>query len=120
MMHIARNSIVIIHLMLLALLVGGCAHKATPQQDPPPILTQDELIRPYVRIGVIQVTREVYGSDLALTPNIREWGLRALREEAGRMGADAVIQPEITGHSVTYIVVPSTEYRATGVAIKFN
>jgi len=37
------------------------------------------------------------------------------------MGADTVIFPEVTGQTTTFaVVVPSTEYRASGVAIKFK
>ena len=109
-------------LLFLVLFGGSCSQfRAAPQKDLPPILAQDELIRPYVKLGRIQVTREVYGIvDYMLTPEIREWGYAAVREEAAKMGADAVITPEVTGRSITYLVLPSTEYRATGVAIKFK
>jgi hypothetical protein len=55
-----------------------------------------------------------------MPPDIREWGLRVIREEAAKMDADAVILPEVTGHSTTLLVLPTTEYRATGIAIKFK
>jgi uncharacterized protein YbjQ (UPF0145 family) len=119
-MHNSRNTIVIVLLMSLALLTSGCMRSLNPSRELPPILTQDELIRPYLKLGRIQVTREVYSYDLRLTPDIREWGFQAIREEAAKMGADAVILPEVTGHSSANIIVPSTEYRATGVAIKFK
>ena len=64
--------------------------------------------------------REVYGSDYIAAPAIKEWGFAAIRLEAAKMGADAVILPEVTGHSVTFMVLPSTEYRASGVAIRFK
>jgi hypothetical protein len=113
-------------LLLLAFLFafGGCAALTTSAPvagELPPILSQDELIRPYTTIGRIQVTREVYGIvDTMLTSEIREWGYGAIRAEAAKMGADAVILPEVTGRSITYLVIPTTEYRATGVAIKFK
>jgi hypothetical protein len=83
----------------------------------PPILAEDELIRPYSKLGRIQIAVEIYGPEL---PNLQEWGFRALREEASKMGADAVILPEVTSHPSTYLIVPSNEYKATGVAIKFK
>lgn len=123
-MTVQRKSFACACLLFLAMFIVGCA-SMTPNipvvHELPPILSQDELIRPYVKIGRIQVTREVYGIiDPQLTPQIHEWGYTAIREEAAKMSADAVILPEVTGRSVTYLVIPSTEYRATGVAIKFK
>lgn len=88
--------------------------------DDLPILTQDELIRPYSKIGRILITREVYGVDFNVTPDIMAWGLAAVRREAEKMGADAVMLPEVTGRVTTYNIFPSTEYIATGFAIKFK
>jgi hypothetical protein len=85
-----------------------------------PILSQDELIRPYTKLGRIQVTREIFVSDFLLSSDIKAWGLGALRFEAEKMGADAVIFPEVSGVTTTNGLIPSTEYRATGVAIKFK
>lgn len=118
-----RTTIIFACLILLALLAGSCSmfRSAPPQPSLPPILSQDELIRPYVKLGRIQVTREVYGVlDSRLTPEVQEWGFTAIRSEAAKMHADAVILPEVTGHSVTYLVMPTTEYRASGVAIRFK
>lgn len=112
----------ILPLFLLTLALAGCATtKENNSGEFPPILTQDKLTRPYVQLGKIQITRDVYGPfDYEITPDIREWGLEALRREAAKMGADAVTYPEITGNSFTFIFIPSTEYRATGEAIKFK
>lgn len=108
-------------LLLLLLFNASCSLCATPrQQDPPPILAEDELIRPFVKLGRIQVTREVYGADYMAAADIREWGFAAIRAEAAKMGADAVILPEISGHNATFVVLPATEYRASGVAIRFK
>ena len=111
-------------LLLLALALGGCASipgRAPVPKELPPILTQDELIRPYAKIGRIQITREVYGIiDPFITPDVRDWGYSAIRAEAAKMGADAVILPEVSGRNITYLVLPSTEYRATGIAIRFK
>ena len=85
-----------------------------------PILSQDELIRPYIKLGRIQVTREVYGTDYAVSPDITAWGLSAVRQEAAKLGADAVMLPEVTGRTITSGILPLTEYRATGFAIKFK
>jgi hypothetical protein len=121
-MNRLRTMFVLVCLMGLTLLAGSCSMlNPAPPSDLPPILSQDELIRPYVKLGRIQVTREVYGIvDTNLTPAIREWGFTAVRAEAAKMGADAVILPEVSGHTVTYLVMPTTEYRASGIAIRFK
>ena len=105
-MHHFRTTLVLVCLMLLTLLTSSCSmYSSAPPPDLPPILSQDELIRPYVKLGRIQVTREVYGIvDINLTPELREWGFTAVRAEAAKMGADAVILPEVTGNSITYLV----------------
>jgi uncharacterized protein YbjQ (UPF0145 family) len=119
-MHTHRNLSLFVSTSILLLLLTSCG-TLPPTHELPPILAQDELIRTHVKIGRIRVSREVYGiADYQLTPDIREWGLTAIREEAAKMGADAVILPEITGHTITYLIMPTTEYRATGVAIKFK
>lgn len=89
----------------------------------PPLMTLDELGVGYQKVGRIHVTRKVYGTDYAISPNLHEWAILALREEAGKLNADAVILPEITSRQLDIVVFPSfpaTEYRAAGVAIKFS
>lgn len=112
--------------LLSLVLMNGCS--AIPQSiherdDMPPILAQDELLRPYETIGRIQITREVYFTDFDLNPNLQEWGSKSLREEARKMRADAVILPEITSRKLTIVAFPAfpaTEYRAAGTAIRFK
>ena len=111
---------IIIILLPSTLLISCSTARHSYRNDDLPILSQDELIRPYVKVGRIQVTREVYGTDYSMTPDIRAWGFNALRQEAEKMGADAVMLPEVSGHTTTSGIIPSTEYRATGVAIKFK
>lgn len=110
--------------MFLALM-AGCA--AIPvggtSGNLPPVMSMDELKQPYNKIGRIQVTRKVYFTDYAMPPQLHEWATQALREEAGKLNADAVILPEVTSRQIDIVVFPSfpaTEYRATGVAIKFG
>jgi hypothetical protein len=108
-------------LILSVLFLCSCSTTwQTSRKEEPPVLTQDELIRPYTKLGRIQVTREVFGADYAITPDITAWGLAAVRQEAEKMGADAIMLHEVTGRTTTYIIFPSTEYRATGFAIKFK
>ena len=107
--------------ILFTACISGCAiFNPHAGGDLPPLLSQDELIRPYVKLGRIQVTRETYGSDYSLTPDIRAWGVAAVRHEAEKMGADAVMLLEVDGRTTVYGVIPSTEYRASGIAIKFK
>jgi len=121
-MTLSQRINLILLLLFLNLFAAGCV--TTPegrQSDPPPILAQDELFRPYTKIGKIEVTRNVYAHfDYMIMPDIREWGWSALRAEAEKMGADAVILPEVTGNTFTFMLIPSTEYRASGEAIKFK
>jgi hypothetical protein len=113
--------------LLLALLTGCSAIPVTKPypKDLPPVLAQDELLRPYEKLGRIQITREVYFTDydLKFDPKLQEWGIKSLREEAQKMGADALIFPEVTSRQITIVMFPAfpaTEYRAAGVAIKFK
>ncbi len=108
-------------LLILSTLLNCCSIIRLPSRnDSLPILSQDELIRPYVKLGRIQVTRETFGPDYSLTPDIKAWGLAAVRQEAEKMGADAIILPEVTGHTTSSGLIPSTEYRASAIAIKFK
>ena len=111
-------------LLFLALLTCSCSMFNFSGSRLPPILSQDELARPYEKLGRIQITREVYMADITLSGDMRTWGYNALRHEAGKMNADAVILPEVTGHtgppSALPSILPITEYRATGVAIRFK
>ena len=101
-------------------LSGGCATNRHHVVDLPPILAQDELLRPYQKMGIIQVQRERYGSPEDLTPADYNWGYQKLREEAVKIGADAVIFPEIKAELESYIFFPSSEMTAKGIAIKFR
>lgn len=116
-----KRPILLMVLLLIGVVSTGCSssrHGTRP--DELPVLTQDELIRPYIKLGRIQVTREVYGSDYSISADINAWGLAAVRQEAAKLGADAVMMPEVTGHTITSGIFPLTEYRASGFAIKFK
>jgi hypothetical protein len=110
--------------LIMTLLLAGCAGMDSNTRDDasnlPPILAQDELMRPYAKLGRIQITREVFTTDALITTDVYDWGTAALRREAAKMGADAIILPEINGARITTGLLPSTEFRATGVAIKFK
>ena len=109
---------------LFLIILAGCATVSPlishDDSRLPPILAQDEVIRTYEKLGKIQIIREVYISDGLLTPDIREWGFTAIRREAAKLGADAVIFAEVNGSHSMVTMLPSTEYRASGIAIKFK
>jgi len=110
--------------LVMMLLLAGCAGMDSNTRNDasglPPILAQDEIMRDYISLGRIQITREVFTTDALIKSDVYDWGTAALRREAAKMGADAVIFPEVNGTRITTGLLPSTEFRATGVAIKFK
>lgn len=110
----------VLFLLCAMLLNSGCATTPALSGDAPPILTQDELLRPYQKMGTIEVHRTRYGSRSDLSPADYGWANDALRAEAAKIGADAVILPEITVEMDTYIFFPSSDMKAKGTAIKFR
>ncbi len=116
-----KLSILFIFFVLFSTLLSACtALKPISFADLPPILSDIELTRPYIVLGRIQATRESFKSEYSLSSDITAWGLAALRKEAAQMGADAVIQPDVTVRTISSILFPSTEFQATGIAIKFS
>ncbi|MBJ6726915.1 beta/alpha barrel domain-containing protein [Geomesophilobacter sediminis] len=113
---------VILPLTLLGalLLAGGCATTKTYTGDLPPILAQDELLRPYQKVADLEVRRERMGAPSDISPEDYAWGYDALRREAARIGADAVMFPQLSVETEHYILFPSSEMKAKGVAIKFR
>jgi len=101
-------------------LTCGCAMMARHQKELPPLLAQDELLRPHQTIATIEVHRGSFGSSWELTPADYNWAHRALREEAEKIGAEAVVLSEIRVEQQQYIIFPSSEIRAKGIAIKFR
>lgn len=109
-------------LLLLLLSVTACATAPSvpEEREIPPILAQDEIFRPYVKVGTVEVSRKRLGHVDDLTAEADEWAYDALGEEAARMDADAVTLPELRAEKRIYIIFPVTEIRAKGVAIKFR
>ncbi|MBJ6800468.1 hypothetical protein [Geomonas propionica] len=107
--------------VLLCLMLSpiGCT-KVVFRGDAPPILAQDELLRPFKKVGTIEVHRVRYGDKADLTPADYSWANDALRAEAAKIGADAVILPEVKIEMDTYIFFPKSEITARGTAIKFR
>ena len=109
----------IVFIASLFILVSGCA-SVGGGRSLPPVLTQDEVVRPYQKVAVLEVTRERYGSSEDINPGDYEWAYQALREQAAKLNADAVILPEIKVEIRSYILFPSSDIKAKGVAIKFR
>jgi hypothetical protein len=121
MIKTIKPLILLVVLVMMSIVSAGCSTtRQSTQAEELPILSQDELIRPYIKLGRIQVTREVYGSDYSISADITAWGLSVVRQEAVKLGADAVMLPEVTGRTTTSGFFPLTEYRASGFAIKFK
>ncbi|BDV43902.1 lipoprotein [Geotalea uraniireducens] len=105
----------------LLLLLAACAGLTpTPSGQLPPILAQDELFRPYVKVGTVEVSRERLGHLDDLQDEADDWANDALASEAAKMGADAVILPEIHAEKSYYLFFPTTEIKAKGIAIRFR
>ena len=118
-------------IIVIATLLGtSCAYLHPNPATLPPILSLDEVLRPYTTIGTIEVHRGIFGTvDLPspvpsyLQPQDTNfaWAMTALREEAAKLQADAVILPEVSGSTDTFFFfVPHTRFIAKGVAIRFR
>ncbi|MDD2540566.1 MAG: hypothetical protein PHH28_05910 [Desulfuromonadaceae bacterium] len=121
MKKVSNRLILLIFSSVIFIFINSCSTIGQPSYNNNlPIFSQNELAQPYTQIGRIRVTRETYGSDFSLSPDIKAWGLAAVQQAAGKMGADAVMSLEITGRTTYYGIIPSTEYCATAFAIKFK
>lgn len=107
---------------LILLVLTSCARFHPPIDDLPPLLTQDELIRPHQNVGTIQITRKIFRTIETMSDADYQWGLLALREEARKIHADAVIFPEVTTSTdrLFLFIIPCTEFVARGTAITFR
>lgn len=108
------------YLLMVILMLVMVACVSVGVSTLPPMLTQDELVLPYQKVGVLEVTRERFGSSEVVSSGDYEWAHRALREQAARIGADAVIFPEITVSTKSYLLFPTSDIKVKGVAIKFR
>jgi hypothetical protein len=106
--------------IFLVLSVAGCATFRNVSELYPPIMDQDELKRPYVKIAVLECSSERVGNIEGVTPQDYDWAHNALRERAYRLGADAVVLPEVRVERDTFLFFPSSKIRAKGIAIKFH
>jgi|GEM_PF-757549 len=118
-----RHLLVVIVWSVVAVATAGLSGCAVTKHAPhslPPIMTQDELQRPYVKLGALEYSRSRIGSVEGLTTQDYEWAYGELREGARRLGADAVILPEVRLEQSTYLIFPSGEIKAKGIAIQFR
>jgi hypothetical protein len=106
--------------LFLALLLSGCTGAGRYSRGLPPIFSQEELSRPYAKVGQLTVSRERYGAPEDLTPADYDWAYHALRTEAARIDADGIILPEVKVQNATYIFFPSSEISAQATAIRFR
>lgn len=121
LLRLARRALLTV---TAAALLAACA--TTPQtadeadREPPPILAQDEIFRPYVKIGTVEVNLKRYGRIEELQQEAEEWAHDALSAEASKIGADAVILPEVRIEKDTYILFPVIFVKGKGTAIRFQ
>lgn len=108
-------------LIYSALFIAGCATTCTSEPEQlPPLLAQDELLRPYAKVATLEVRRTRWGHSEDLAPEDYSWAYLALRREAARIGADAVIIPEVRVRVENYYSYPVSEMNAKGIGIKFQ
>jgi hypothetical protein len=110
--------LVILSLVFMSL--AGCATILPYPQPQPPVLAQDEVKKPYIKIGVVECSKESFGSIDALAPADYDWAYGELREAARRIGADAIITPELRVEQDTFILFPTSTIKAKGIAIRFR
>ena len=115
-----RRVLMLVSCLFMGLLLSGCAGTSLYGRGLPPIFSQEELSRPYVKVGQLTVSRERYGAPEDLTPADYDWAYRALRTEAARIDADGIILPEVNVQNSTYIFFPSSEISARAMAIRFR
>lgn len=115
---VSKRAVLVLFLICAVSVACGCATAKVNVEHLPPVLAQDEILRPYEKVGSIQVSKERYGEEL--TAEDYTWAYYSLRQEAGRIGADAVILPEVRLVTQTHTIFPTTEVTGKGVAIKFR
>jgi hypothetical protein len=83
MIKVCNPALLFILLFIFSMLLNGCSTAAPSyHSNGLPILSQEELIRPYTKFGRIQITRETFGSEYSLSSDIKAWGLAALQQKS--------------------------------------
>jgi uncharacterized protein YbjQ (UPF0145 family) len=109
----------IVGVLMVGILLSACAGLQQSASQPVVIKAEDLVGRGYERVGQVQVTRERLGAEV-LTADDFGWANGALQEEARKMGADAILQPELFIKSESLLFIPVTEIRARATAIRFR
>ena len=117
---IRRGCLALCFATLLAALLSGCAGMHAGEKDLPPLLAQDELLRPYDKVAVVAVSRERFGAVYEPDSGDYDWAYCALRKEAAKIGADAVILPEVKVESTSWMFFPASNVTGRATAIKFR
>lgn len=112
--------LVVLSLAFISISVGCAPVRRASIKPLPPVLTQDEIRKPYVKMGVVECSKDTFGSIEGLTPADYDWAYGELREAAGRIGADALITPELRIEQDTFLFFPSSTIKAKGTAIRFR
>lgn len=105
--------------LVAGILLTACAGLQQSATQPVVIKAEDLVGRGYERLGQVQVTRERLGADVLTTDDFG-WASGALQEEAQKMGADAILQPELFIKSESLLFIPLTVIRARATAIRFR
>ncbi|RNC73177.1 MAG: hypothetical protein ED859_00270 [Desulfuromonadales bacterium] len=108
-------------LVFATLMTAACATmQPTTERNLPPVLAQDEIFRPYIKLGVVEVSCERAGHPNDIMAEANDWAQDALGAEAAKLGADAIIQPEIRVEKGKYFLFPVTDIKAKATAIRFR
>ena len=119
-LSLLRGLLMLAGVSVMTVILSGCGTVRHQPRALPPIMTQEELQRPYVKLGVLEYSRERIGNVEGLTSQDYEWAYKELREGALRLEADAVILPEVRFEQSSFLLFPSGEIKAKGVAIRFR
>ncbi len=109
----------ILVVLVASIMLSACAGLQQSTTQPVVIKAEDLVGRGYERVGQVQVTRARLGAEV-LTADDFGWANGALQEEAQKMGADAILQPELFIKSESLLFIPLTEIRARATAIRFR
>jgi hypothetical protein len=105
--------------LVASVLFTACATLQNSHVLPVVIKAEDLVGRSYERIGVVQVTRDRLGADVLYADDYA-WAQQSLQEEALKIGADAITQPELTSSVQSLFLVPLAELKARATAIRFR
>lgn len=118
--ELMRKPLPVLVICCALLSAQGCATAELNLGAAPPVLSLDEVMRPYYKVGVVEVRRNRYGDRSDITSQDYNWAEDALRAEAAKIKADAVIFPEMSVTVHHFLFFPRSEMKAKGTAIRFR